>query len=228
MFRKNVQCHSWQFCLDISTNFLLQTCYQYQKIKKVKAEFTTYFSYYFSEYYAMFLSLKYVISRWIWSIYRGFLDKGGLCRLHEMVHCPVHGQRQPSVELGGIQGLFSFPMLKEAKNINCICDSKANHCACQKGPLLLLQKNCLKMCALGKPSKKKASFFWTLSKSGLDPPPHFGHCKVTFVSAHFGQPWGNFFKAQNSQYLDKKSASKLLEHGQPPPSPHLMSKSWSK
>ena len=29
-------------------------------------------------------------------------------------------------------------------------------------------------------NKKKSSFFWTLSKSGLDPPPHFGH------------PWGNF------------------------------------
>ena len=29
---------------------------------------------------------------------------------------------------------------------------------------------------LGKPSKKKPSSFWTLSKSGIDPPPpHFGH-----------------------------------------------------
>ena len=41
----------------------------------------------------------------------------------------------------------------------------------QKGHLNIL---------LGKTSKKKAAFFWTLSKSGIDPPPHFGHL------------WGNF------------------------------------
>ena len=35
--------------------------------------------------------------------------------------------------------------------------------------------------------QKKASIFWTLSKSGLDPPPLlFGHCEVTFVSAYLG------------------------------------------
>ena len=36
---------------------------------------------------------------------------------------------------------------------------------------------------------RKKSFFWTLSKSGLDPPPLILDTReVTFVSNHFGQP----------------------------------------
>ena len=38
-------------------------------------------------------------------------------------------------------------------------------------------------------TKKKASFFWTLSTRGLVPPPLILDIReVTFVSAHFGQP----------------------------------------
>ena len=41
----------------------------------------------------------------------------------------------------------------------------------------------------GSHQKKKASLFWTLSKSGLDPPPLILDTReVTFVSAHFGHP----------------------------------------
>ena len=44
-------------------------------------------------------------------------------------------------------------------------------------------------CDLGKPSKKYTSFFWALSKSGLDAPPPLilDICGVTFLLAHFGQ-----------------------------------------
>ena len=69
---------------------------------------------------------------------------------------------------------------------------------------------------------KKACFFWTLSKSSLDPTPLILDIRgVTFVSAHFGQPWGNFWVGPKLKYLPifwKTSASKLLEHGQPTPS----------
>ena len=36
--------------------------------------------------------------------------------------------------------------------------------------------------------KKKRLSFGHCPKVASTPPPHFGHCEVTFVSAHFGQP----------------------------------------
>ena len=66
---------------------------------------------------------------------------------------------------------------------------------------------------LGKTSDFFFFFLVDIVQKWPRPIPHplyFGHCEVTFVS------WGNFFKARNSQYLGKM-ASKLLEHGQPPP-----------
>ena len=38
-----------------------------------------------------------------------------------------------------------------------------------------------------KGSQKKASYFWTLSKRGLDPPLILDIHEVAFVAAHFGQ-----------------------------------------
>ena len=54
-----------------------------------------------------------------------------------------------------------------------------------------------------KGSHKKACFFWTLSKRGLDPPSPLilDICEITFALAHFGQPQGNFCKGSKFKYL---------------------------
>ena len=51
----------------------------------------------------------------------------------------------------------------------------------------------------GSNPEKKAAFFWTLSKSGLDPPP----------STRFGHPWGNFGLNRFRKNIQLKTISKL-------------------
>ena len=71
---------------------------------------------------------------------------------------------------------------------------------------------------LGKTSKKKRISFGHCPKVALTPPLILDTHEVTFVSAHFGQPWGNFCKGPKFEYLlniQAKSASKLLEPGHP-------------
>ena len=77
----------------------------------------------------------------------------------------------------------------------------------------------------------KKVFLLDIVKKGARPPLILDIREVTFVSAHFGQPWGNFCKGPKIKYLPNIKAKVPQNFWVlviPHPSPHLMSKRRSK